>query len=360
MESTRSVPSFRRSGSRSRKAMRISTEELVRSRPLFADRGLPLLIEPVGDGVNLVDWAAANREWIDHKLFEVGGLLFRGFNVDRPERFEAFVGATSSGPLEYKERSSPRHAVEGNVYTSTDHPSDQEIYLHNEQSYNLRFPLKIYFCCLTAAEEGGATPIADSRKVLARLPEDVRRPFEEKGYLYMRNFGEGLGLPWQVAFQTDDRSRVEEYCRANAIRCEWKSDNRLRTRQVRPVLARHPHTGELTWFNHATFFNVTTLAPELQRQLREQFAEEDLPNQTFYGDGTPIPDEVLEDLQAAYAAERVVFPWEEGDVLMLDNTLVAHGREPFKGHRKVVVGMADPFAWTDVDATEVMTKEGVA
>jgi hypothetical protein len=33
---------------------------------------------------------------------------------------------------------------------------------------------------------------------------------------------------------------------------------------------------------------------------------------------------------------------------MLDNMLTAHGREPFIGARKVIVGMAEPFCWKDV------------
>ena len=36
----------------------------------------------------------------------------------------------------------------------------------------------------------------------------------------------------------------------------------------------------------------------------------------------------------------VSFAWRRGDVLMLDNMLVAHGRATFKGDRRVVVAMA--------------------
>jgi hypothetical protein len=33
---------------------------------------------------------------------------------------------------------------------------------------------------------------------------------------------------------------------------------------------------------------------------------------------------------------------------MIDNMLVAHGRNPFSGPRKIVVGMAQPFNYADV------------
>ena len=49
-------------------------------------------------------------------------------------------------------------------------------------------------------------------------------------------------------------------------------------------------------------------------------------------------DRVLE----AYRAEKVAYPWEQGDVLLLDNMSVAHARDPYKGERKVVVAMVEP------------------
>lgn len=117
---------------------------------------------------------------------------------------------------------------------------------------------------------------------------------------------------------------------------------------MRPAAARHPHTGEWVWFNHATFFNVSTLAPSIRDGLLSQFAPEDLPNQTYYGDGTEIEPEVLEELRAAYLAEAVAFRWQRGDVVVLDNMLTSHARRPFRGQRKVVFGMAEPFTRTDL------------
>lgn len=99
----------------------------------------------------------------------------------------------------------------------------------------------------------------------------------------------------------------------------------------------------MTWFNHAAFFHITTLDSRLREALLAEFEENDLPTNTFYGDGSPIPTEVLDHLREAYAAETVVFDWREGDVLMLDNLLVAHGRNPYVGARKVRVGMAEPL-----------------
>src|SRR6185436_3872122 len=197
-------------------------------------------------------------------------------------------------------------------------------------------------CCTTAARQGGETPIADCRNVFNRIDPAIRERFIEKGWMYVRNFRKGFGLPWQTVFQTTDRAAVEEYCRQNDILVEWSDGDRLRTRAVRPAVVRHPQSGELSWFNHATFFHVSTLEPEVRDALLANFGADDLPANTYYGDGTPIEPATLDHLREAYQRETIAFPWHEGDVLLLDNALVAHGRAPYAGPRKVLVGMAEP------------------
>jgi alpha-ketoglutarate-dependent taurine dioxygenase len=272
-------------------------------------------------------------------------VLFRGFEIRDARDFSEFASAISStGPLSYEERSSPRSEVDDLVYTSTDHPADQHIVLHNEQSYTLRWPTKIMFYCHTAAQRGGRTPIADSRKILGRLSSATIAAFEHKQILYTRTYNTGLGLRWQTAFQTEDRSVVEAFCRRAAIEWQWLTSDMLRTRQVRAAVRRHPVTNERTWFNHALFFHVTSLAPELSRAIIAALPEEHYPTCTYFGDGQPFSDDVLAELRAAYAAETCVFDWRDGDVLLLDNMLTAHGREPFVGPRRVMTVMADDIS----------------
>jgi hypothetical protein len=98
----------------------------------------------------------------------------------------------------------------------------------------------------------------------------------------------------------------------------------------------------MVWFNHAAFFHISTLEPSAQEVLLAGSGEEELPNNTYYGDGSPIEFSVLEEIREAYRRETVSFSWQEGDLLMLDNMLVAHGRNPYVGRRKILVAMADP------------------
>ncbi len=331
-----------------RRAVGGSQTELVKVGYLAPGQSLPLLIEPAVDGLDLKAWAASNREFLDAQLLKHGGILFRGFDIASHDAFQQVITAVSENPLEYKERSSPRTEVGGNIYTSTDYPPDQIIFLHNEHSYNNTFPLKIFFYCHIPASQGGETPIADTRRIYERIDPEIRERFERLGYMYVRNFGDGFGLTWQTVFQTDDKAKVEEYCRNANIQFEWKEGDRLRTRQVRRAVATHPRTGEKSWFNHATFFHVSTLPPTLRDALLAGFQEEDLPNNTYYGDGTTIPPEVLDHLREAYLSEQIMFPWQKGDVLMLDNMFVAHARSSFSGPRKVLVGMSEPYKWENI------------
>jgi alpha-ketoglutarate-dependent taurine dioxygenase len=336
-------PSLMGIGTIRRRAVSVSREELVTQKPLFPGSRLPLVVEPAAE-VSLKAWAASNRELIDTLLLQHGGILFRGFGVRSDEEFEQIMRSLTGELIDYTYRSTPRQQVSGKVYTSTEYPADQSIPMHNEMSYASTWPQKIWFLCAKAAEEGGETPIADSRGVYERIDPAVRRRFAERGVMYVRNYGDGLDLSWQDVFQTQEKSAVEEICRRMGIELEWKDGgNRLRTRQVCQAVLEHPRTGDLLWFNQAHLFHASSLPVEMRDTLLATFQEEGLPRNAYYGDGSRIGDEALAEIRRAYAEESVVFPWREGDLLMLDNLRVAHGRRPYAGRRRVVVGMAEPM-----------------
>lgn len=330
---------FGRIGAARRRAVPIGAGEMV----TFGDDG-PRLPHPVLaniEGVSLPAWAEANRARIDELLDKYGALLFRGFADTGLDGFERTVRTLSGELLEYRERSSPRSRVAGNVYTSTEHPAEQPIFLHNENSYAHAFPQKLFFHCDTPAASGGATPLADCRAVFDAIRPQIRKTFIARGVLYVRNFDGRLGLSWQKVFGSDDRGEVEARCRAAGYEIEWIGADRLRTRRVGPAALPHPRTGDWVWFNHATFFHVSTLPASLREAMLAQMAEEDLPNNTYYGDGAPIEPEVMDELRAAYRSAERREPWQAGDVLYLDNMLVAHGRDPFEGERRVRVAMSE-------------------
>lgn len=338
-------PGFTPGTSRQRQSLSLSPDALVTRSYLQPGQHLPLVIQPSIEGVDLIQWVSTQTERLEHELHEHGAILFRNFAISTTEQFEQFITASAGSPLEYKERSSPRSQVSGNIYTSTDYPADQPIFLHNENSYQQAWPLRIFFCCLVAAETGGETPLADVRRVHDRISPAIRERFLQIGVLYVRNFSPVLGLPWTSVFQTEDRDAVTRYCEEHGISAHWKGPDELQTRAQRPAILWHPHTKEPLWFNHAAFFHISTLPTTIRDSLLRA-GEDQLPNNSYYGDGSPIEPEVIEAIRTAYQDETIAFRWQPGDVLMVDNMLVAHGRAPFTGTRKVVVGMTHLWSTT--------------
>jgi alpha-ketoglutarate-dependent taurine dioxygenase len=340
-------PDFNEFKARRRTMVRLSPEDLVRVDYLDGKRRFPLVMEPEAAGLDLVAWAENNREFIEQRLLERGAVLFRGFKIEGVSQFERFACVISGELLDYRERAAPRREVGSRVYTSTEYPADQSIPLHHEMSYSHNWPAKIWFFCVQPAQQGGGTPIADDREVFNLIDPGIKKRFADKGVMYIRNYGEGLDLSWQEAFQTDERSVVEEYCRRSHSRFEWRAGDRLRTCQVRQVTARHPRTGETVWFNHAHLFHFSSLTAEVREALLSEFKEDEIPRNAFYGDGSSIEPAVLDEIRHVYQQSAVVFPWRPGDILMVDNFLVSHGREPFVGPRLILVAMAELYTAPD-------------
>ena len=314
--------------------------QLVREESLPAGP-LPVVLRPTVDGVDLVAWAMTSRARIAQHLTQAGGVLFRGFPELGLARFGELVdGLCGGGVLEYRNRSTPRTQVGSGIYTSTEYPASHSIPLHNEMAYTRSWPMTIAFYSVTCATSGGETPIADSRRVYDRIDPAVRDRWAARKVMYVRNCGEGVDLPWEEVFQTNRRAEVEEYCARHGLELEWRGRNGLRTRQVCQAVAVHPVTGESVWFNQAHLFHVSSLPADVRQTLVGTMGE-DLPRNAFYGDGMPLEEDVLEHIRDAYRSEAVTFSWQAGDVLVLDNMLVAHGRTPYTGPRKVLVSMSE-------------------
>ena len=306
---------------------------------------LTRVIEAPAADVALLDWARERRDAFDAASVTSAAVLLRGFTVAGAFGFRAFVDAVSDrGALDYQYQSTPRTAVGHGVYTATEYPASQVIPLHNECAYQRAWPMRLFFHCVTPAATGGETPIADTVGVTDRIDAGVRDRFRRLGVLYVRNYRKQLDVPWQTVFQTNDPAVVERFCAEQDIELEWRPNEGLRTRQVCQALATHPRTGQEVWMNQAHLFHVSSLEPRARESLLRLCGADDLPRNCFYGDGTAIEVDVLEHVRDAFRAEEVAFPWRAGDVLVLDNMLVSHGRRPFTGDRRVLIAMSEPYA----------------
>ncbi|MBW5480455.1 TauD/TfdA family dioxygenase [Streptomyces bambusae] len=330
----------------------IDRRGLLDTQPAPGSNGLLKIVTPRGARLTAAGIVRERREEFAADLHRRGALLLRGFGTADADGFGEVVRAFSGDLLAYDHRSTPRTRVKGGVYTSTEYPPDQVIPLHNELSWTHTAPRYLWFCCLRPAPVGGATPIADTRALLRLLPEDLTARFARHGILYVRNYHPDIDLPWQEVFGTDSKRDVEAYCREQDMEWEWVAPDHLRTRQLCHAVVTHPDTGEPSWFNQAHLFHHTRVGAEGAASLLAMFGKENLPRNTYLGNGEDIAEEDLAAIRAAYDQVLFRFPWEAGDMLLVDNLSCAHGRDTYEGPRQVVVAMTDP-----VDCKAITTRE---
>lgn len=317
----------------------VDTTQLIEKNLMAEGQQMPIVFTPAIEGVDLAAWVRDNREEIERAQDVHGAVLFRGFGLSTTEDFESVASAICPDLFaEYGDL--PPESDTARVYGVTPYPPDKTILFHNESSHLPMWPMKQFFFCVIPAAEGGTTPIYDGRIVLSMLDEDVARQFEEKGLMYVRNFSEGVDVPWPEFFKTDDRAEVEQICAEGGMTCEW-TGNGLRVKNVTGGVATHPRTGEKIFFNQVQLHHVACLEPETRESLRSLFAEEEMPRNVYYGDGSLIPDEVIAHVGDIFERACVEFPWQTGDLLAVDNMLVAHARRPYKEPRKMLVAMGE-------------------
>ncbi len=298
------------------------------------------LIKINSSNIKTMSWMGSNSAAIRTLLQDNGALLLRGLSISGSKQFADILEcAFDAELLPYIYRSTPRTELKGNVFTATEYHSDQVILQHNENAYSNRWPMRIGFMCVTPSSIGGATPIADSRKVFRDIPVQIKDKFESKGIMYVRNYSD-IDLPWSEVFGTSNKQDVEQFCTENRIGCEWLEGGGLKTTQVNPAVQMHPVTQEKVWFNQAHLFHISSLDSELAEGLLTAVGKARLPRNAYYGDGSEIEPEFLQAIRDVYAMHTVRFSWEKSDVLLLDNMLFSHGREAFSGERKVLTGMA--------------------
>jgi alpha-ketoglutarate-dependent taurine dioxygenase len=336
------------SGPRGMRRRAVTATELVNVGFVPGNEGnLPVMITPAVDNVDLASWCETHADDINGYFDEYGAILFRGFDLPDAAAFEG-VASTIAGDLFAEYGDLPPESAGEKVYGSTPYPPDKMILFHNESSHLPTWPLRQFFFCVIPSQDRGTTPLIDCRKILDKLDPDVRRQFDEKGLKYVRNFSEGIDVPWQDFFKTDDKAEVERVCAEGGMTCEWH-DEGLRISQQALAIRDHVRTGEPLFFNQIQLHHVSCLDEETRTALRQLFDDEDMPRNVYFGDGTPIPDEMMDRIGEIFEELCVEFPWQENDLVAVDNMLISHARRPFSGPRKLLVAMGQMINASDLE-----------
>ncbi|MFF4674598.1 TauD/TfdA family dioxygenase [Streptomyces sp. NPDC001279] len=305
----------------------------------------PLDINPDDAGVDPTPSGLAafvsNINEISSLLIREKALVFRGFNVTE-DALDPAMSLLLPNRLAYVHGNSPRSKVGSNLYTSTEYPSEFTISMHNELSYAHTWPSRLLFFAAQEPTTGGATPVVDGVTWLESLDPKIREAFAG-GVRYTQNLhdGFGFGKSWQDTFETDDRNEVVTFLNDSNAKWEWQEDGTLRVTQMRPATVRHPVTDVEVWFNQADQWHPAALGDETATELGQLLSEEQLPQSVRFADGSPIPDEYIIEVRDKGLEASIDVDWRTGDLMLIDNVLVGHGRRPFTGPRRVLVAMSD-------------------
>jgi alpha-ketoglutarate-dependent taurine dioxygenase len=304
-------------------------------------------------------WLGERRAQVDELIYRHGGILLRGFAcLKGAADFQRVLDALGLNLMEYVGGSAPRHAVSGRIMTTTDLPCNYSVPLHQEMAYADGAPDRVAFFCEVAPSSGGETTVGDMRRITQRIDPDVIHRFESHKGLQVRRslpppdkVASWPGIPraWTEVFGTTDSAEAERIVIKSGWRSEWLDDGSMRLWQdIRPAMRTHPHTGDRVWYNQVHRFSPIGMLKrarddgldEMANNLEKALAESpQLLDRMFHGDGTPVADDDVAHIYDVLAEEAVALEWQRGDLIILDNILVAHGRRVYSGDRLVLTAL---------------------
>ncbi|OIT05263.1 PREDICTED: clavaminate synthase-like protein At3g21360 [Nicotiana attenuata] len=277
------------------------------------------------------------KPWLSSLLNQSGAILFRGFSVNSASDFNDVVEAFGYEELPYVGGAAPRTNVVGRVFTANESPPDQKIPFHHEMAQVPEYPSKLFFFCDIEPGSGGETPIVLSHvvyeKMKSKYPDFVER-LEEHGLIYIRVLGEDddpsspIGRGWKSTFLTKDKSVAEERAAKLGMKLEWIEDG------VKTVMGPIPGIKFNQVRQQKIWFNSMVAAYTGWKDTRN-----DPVKAVTFGDGQPLPAEVIHDCLRILEDESVAVPWKKGDVLLIDNLAVLHSRKPFNPPRRILASL---------------------
>ncbi|MBL7663694.1 MAG: TauD/TfdA family dioxygenase [Bacteriovoracaceae bacterium] len=330
----------------------------------------PYIITPSSEisADQLAEYLKNHEAEVQTLLQKEGAILFRGFKIETPKEFQTLAKVYSPNLAADYYGTSPRTKIEeaDEVFTASEIPAFFPMLQHCEMSFLKNNPNLIYFYCQQPPRKGGETPICDFREVYRQMKPEIREKFETKKLKTIRQYHKvRKGLynpfelkPWSEMFATTKRDEIEDICKKIDLQVEWGENEQLKLITYNEAFLKHPKTDDIIWHNHAQVFHETSTVFECHRVLKRQrslmsFATYLLsliflaarkfrknafvPMDVTFGDGTPIPGHYIKHVHDLIWKNQIIFKWEKGDFLMLDNKRTSHGRLPYQGPRSILV-----------------------
>lgn len=285
-------------------------------------------------------WLEQNLDLVFDQLQEHGALLLRGYQVNTPEDFADVVEALQLENMPYIGGAAVRNKVAGGkVLTANEAPPSEPIPFHHEMAQVPSPPAYLAFCCDVPPGAGGETPIILSHAVYtfaATHYPAFTAQVEALGVRYIRTLPEeddptsAIGRSWKSTYQTQDRSEAETRMQEQGTQWEWLANGNLKTTTRKlPAIRVEPRTGK------KTFFNAMVAA-----YLGWVDSRNDPVKAVTLGDDSPVDHEAMMGIADFMERTKVAIPWVKGDVLLVDNGLTMHSRNPFTPPRRILASVA--------------------
>ena len=297
-------------------------------------------------------WYAAQRDRLARIAALAGPVRLTGFAITGTPDFNALASLYDAPREGYVGGATPRSQLAERVFEATASPPVTRLTVHQEMAYLPRWPRKVMFYCAVPSTTGGETITADVRSFDRLVPPRLKDEVRERGVRYLRNFRGPGPIPdaltsihrtWQQAFYTEAPAEAEAACERMGLVWQWLDDGSLSTQFAAPGFATHPETGETVWFNHVhsqTFVKETvgSIWP-----IYDEWYSDGKPMgyDVRFGDGGEIPLDERRALFPLLDAVTTGFRWKRGDVLLIDNIMTFHGRNPYTGQRNVQVALLE-------------------
>jgi hypothetical protein len=322
--------------------------------------GPPYFIEPdtssgTTDLAHARDWIDDHRPTLDGLLLSVGAFVLRGLPVHGTAEFDWVMSSYANAPIDYTGGSSPRSSLAGRVYEATSAPPNLVIPLHQEMAYLPKHPSRLAFYCNVPAATDGETLLASVREFQRKIDPAFFERLQSLGVLYRRNLRSpdspvahpmiaALHRDWASVFDSDVPQVAEAHCDAMGLDWRWNDDGSLTTEYRARGLIDHPLTGETLYFNHilSQSTHPRGIGVEAAAILDAHYPAGAVRGyEVLFGDGSPIERDDVARLFDVADSIVIKFPWQRDDILVLDNLLIAHGRNRYSGHRDIQVMLLD-------------------
>ncbi|GJZ63753.1 clavaminate synthase-like protein [Tanacetum coccineum] len=141
------------------------------------------------------------------------------------------------------------------------------------------------------------------------------------------------GSDWRSAYMTDDKNVAEERAAKQETKLEWIENGvKLITGPLPAIrIFGKENSQRKTWFNILTLLYSGSKNDKTQQP--DSFAT--------YGNSDPVFEyDALEDCLRIMDEECVIIPWKKGDVMLVNNLMVLHARQPLlKPPRRVLASL---------------------